>query len=348
MIVDAEFTTEDLIGFFRYVYFVVFDMRTRLEEWRVASLYMAVVKSKRVIVKIVHQSTDLRTRRSILMPRWNTMGALRFWSRIKDSTAGFLGVNWKDCALVWIDEDNDAVSVLSAACVETIAQEVTQSAIQRAQQCGRGCKTPQIVLHATVIRRDKSKNMEADPVFHRLLHQVTEVYLGSLTQKQRRGVNKALKYPPLAPQSIKEAHRAIRRISDAQDLLMTQEKEAEQHAQELLRQEEEEKTLGERAAEAKREKRRKRKEQKKLRCQTTDLSVENTDSPPMNSPFTDEVSAEANECSICMNTGRDWMCWPCRHLCLCEVCAVDSVKNQKNPTCPICNQKCDEVFRVYV
>jgi hypothetical protein len=309
---------------------------------------MAVVKSKRVTVKIVHQSTDLRTRRSILVPRWNAMGPLRFWKEIKDSTAAFLGVDWKECALVWIDEDNDAVSVLSAACVETIAIEVTQSAIQRAQQDGSVCKTPQIVLHATVIRRDMGKNREADPVFHRLLHQVTEIYLGSLSPKQRRGLNRALKYPPLAPQSIKEAHRAIRKISDAQDLLMTQEKEAEQHAEELLRQEEEERALAEEVAKAKRAKRKKQKEQKKLRCQTTDLFVENTDSPPVTSPVTDEVGAEANECSICWNPERDWMCWPCRHLCLCGTCAVDNVKTQKNPTCPICNQRCDDVFRVYI
>lgn len=40
------------------------------------------------------------------------------------------------------------------------------------------------------------------------------------------------------------------------------------------------------------------------------------------------------ECVICMSEPRDTLILPCRHLCLCQLCA-DSLRYQAN-NCPIC------------
>ncbi|UYV79963.1 RNF157 [Cordylochernes scorpioides] len=48
----------------------------------------------------------------------------------------------------------------------------------------------------------------------------------------------------------------------------------------------------------------------------------------------DEVEDSGSECVICMSDPRDTLILPCRHLCLCNICA-DSLRYQAN-NCPIC------------
>lgn len=55
----------------------------------------------------------------------------------------------------------------------------------------------------------------------------------------------------------------------------------------------------------------------------------------VNQPFTDdEMEDNGSECVICMVEVRDTLILPCRHLCLCNLCA-DSLRYQSN-SCPIC------------
>lgn len=48
----------------------------------------------------------------------------------------------------------------------------------------------------------------------------------------------------------------------------------------------------------------------------------------------DDDDEGGGECVICMSEPRDTLILPCRHLCLCQLCA-DSLRYQAN-NCPIC------------
>ncbi len=48
----------------------------------------------------------------------------------------------------------------------------------------------------------------------------------------------------------------------------------------------------------------------------------------------EEDEEGGGECVICMSEPRDTLILPCRHLCLCQMCA-DSLRYQAN-NCPIC------------
>ncbi len=49
-----------------------------------------------------------------------------------------------------------------------------------------------------------------------------------------------------------------------------------------------------------------------------------------------------NECVVCMDLKRTYICLPCSHLCLCKNCA----KEMKN-VCPLCQAKCERIIKVF-
>lgn len=52
-------------------------------------------------------------------------------------------------------------------------------------------------------------------------------------------------------------------------------------------------------------------------------------------------------CDVCLQNPKDVCFVPCRHVCACLTCA-DSLVLNSIETCPICRQKFDEYFRVYL
>lgn len=315
--------------------------RCMLKDWH----DRAFLVSERVAsIKLVHQSSDLKHRRCSVIRKWKWMGPNGFWRKLKLCAMQLLhAVMWHDCDLVWVDGDHDAICISSAECVDAIIEA-----------CRRACRDKKIqyskpiVFHATRVPCDAHR-AERDPIYPRIVHQVAAVYLEKLSPLQRRCLNRTLEYPALSPKSIEAAHRTIRRICDEQDQVMNREEEAERHAAELLRQEEEEA----RAAEAKREKRRSRKQAKKkalsaLHCETADSPEKQLASPTSCSPSTCGSGAALDECSVCLDAPRDMMCWPCRHLCMCEGCALKLGLASSERKCPICSAACETTYRVYL
>lgn len=58
----------------------------------------------------------------------------------------------------------------------------------------------------------------------------------------------------------------------------------------------------------------------------------------------EEADDNSCECIICMSELRDTLILPCRHLCLCKICA-DNLRYQAN-NCPICRAPFIALLRV--
>lgn len=55
---------------------------------------------------------------------------------------------------------------------------------------------------------------------------------------------------------------------------------------------------------------------------------------------------ESAECVVCLVNKREYLCYPCGHLCLCKQCHIAILKTKK---CPLCNDKgkCEKIIRVF-
>ncbi len=65
-----------------------------------------------------------------------------------------------------------------------------------------------------------------------------------------------------------------------------------------------------------------------------EVEVEEEDGSVLEDCGPEDDDEGGGECVICMSEPRDTLILPCRHLCLCQLCA-DSLRYQAN-NCPIC------------
>lgn len=54
---------------------------------------------------------------------------------------------------------------------------------------------------------------------------------------------------------------------------------------------------------------------------------------------------EKNQCVVCQDMEKNTLLMPCRHLCLCELCAARILNRRE---CPICREYIEEIVHVYV
>lgn len=54
----------------------------------------------------------------------------------------------------------------------------------------------------------------------------------------------------------------------------------------------------------------------------------------------EEVPANL-ECCVCINRKKNIILWPCKHVCVCDVCMKNNITN-----CPICRERITHQFRI--
>jgi hypothetical protein len=56
---------------------------------------------------------------------------------------------------------------------------------------------------------------------------------------------------------------------------------------------------------------------------------------------------QSDECCVCLANRKDTVLLPCKHLCVCSVCAVEIKDSSKNNTCPICRAAIKDTMKVF-
>jgi hypothetical protein len=64
-------------------------------------------------------------------------------------------------------------------------------------------------------------------------------------------------------------------------------------------------------------------------------------------PDTSESTSNEMECTICMENRKDHMVMDCMHLCVCEKCAEDVLK-EAHPKCPLCSGQIREIRKIFL
>eukprot|EP01084_Bolivina_argentea_P151083 263741_1 len=75
-----------------------------------------------------------------------------------------------------------------------------------------------------------------------------------------------------------------------------------------------------------------------MNCEFKGLS---SDNKKENETYDKQLDDTDNECVICYDCEKEYLCVPCGHLSLCENCK-DSVKE-----CPICRSPCDSIIKLF-
>ena len=57
--------------------------------------------------------------------------------------------------------------------------------------------------------------------------------------------------------------------------------------------------------------------------------------------------ANTNECCVCLEKTRNTVLVPCHHMCLCESCAEDIMKNLK-ASCPLCRAEVQKTIKIFL
>lgn len=52
-------------------------------------------------------------------------------------------------------------------------------------------------------------------------------------------------------------------------------------------------------------------------------------------------------CIVCLEQPKNIVVIPCMHLCLCEVCAENTIKKNKSPKCPMCQKKLEKTMPIF-
>jgi len=64
-------------------------------------------------------------------------------------------------------------------------------------------------------------------------------------------------------------------------------------------------------------------------------------------PDTSESTSNEMECTICMENRKDHIVMDCMHICVCEKCAEDVLK-EPHPKCPLCSGQIREIRKTFL
>jgi len=124
--------------------------------------------------------------------------------------------------------------------------------------------------------------------------------------------------------------------------LLLQKRENEQEENQLFKQRKKEEEENQLFMQRKKEEEENHIFKQRKREQEDDILVKK---PVETEPAAD--TANTNECCVCLEKTKNTVLVPCHHMCLCESCAVDLMKNTM-PSCPLCRAKVQKTIKIFL